>query len=50
VIAQLDFVVGTVIPPSEEKKAKGFLGYSMDNYKENFWCLFYETPFRQKSL
>jgi len=37
VLAQVDFVIGTMLPPSEEKKAKGFIGYSMENYKENFW-------------
>jgi solute carrier family 12 sodium/potassium/chloride transporter 2 len=37
VLAQIDFVIGTMIPPSEEKKSKGFVGYSMENYKENFY-------------
>ena len=33
----MDFVIGTMLTPSEEKKAKGFVGYSLENYKQNFW-------------
>ena len=40
VLAQLDFVIGTFLPPSEEKKAKGFVGYSMENYNDNFWSAY----------
>lgn len=40
VLAQLDFVIGTIVPPSEEKKAKGFTGYSMENYKENLFSAY----------
>ena len=40
VLAQIDFVIGTLIPPSEEKKAKGFVGYSIENYKENVWSAY----------
>jgi hypothetical protein len=36
----LDFVIGTFLPPSEEKKAKGFVGYSIENYNENFWSAY----------
>ncbi len=39
-MAQLDFIIGTFIPPSEEKKAKGFVGYSIENYNENFWSAY----------
>ena len=40
VLAQIDFVIGTLIPPSEEKKAKGFVGYTTENYKENVWSAY----------
>jgi len=37
IIAQLDFVIGTILPPTVEQKAKGFIGYSLENYRENMY-------------
>ena len=37
VFAQVDFVIGTFISPSHEKRAKGFVGWDFDVAKENFW-------------
>ncbi|OWF56733.1 solute carrier family 12 member 3-like [Mizuhopecten yessoensis] len=35
-IAIINFVVGTFIPPTEEKQLKGFVGYNADVFSENF--------------
>jgi len=36
VIAILNFIIGTLIPPTKEKYEKGFVGYSMNTFRENF--------------
>jgi len=37
VFAQVDFVIGTLLPPSLEQKAKGFVGWSAEVASENLW-------------
>jgi solute carrier family 12 sodium/potassium/chloride transporter 2 len=37
VAAQLDFIAGTMMSPSDEQKAKGFVGFSVDNFERNMW-------------
>ncbi len=37
VVSQVDFVVGTFIPPSDEAKAKGFIGYNATLMMNNLW-------------
>jgi solute carrier family 12 (sodium/potassium/chloride transporter), member 2 len=36
IAAFLNFLIGTFIPPSDEKKAKGFVGYDIHVFTENF--------------
>uniref|UniRef100_T1JEV4 Bumetanide-sensitive sodium-(Potassium)-chloride cotransporter n=1 Tax=Strigamia maritima TaxID=126957 RepID=T1JEV4_STRMM len=36
ILAMADFIIGSFIPPSDEEKAKGFLGYDVDIVKTNF--------------
>ncbi|XP_033750069.1 solute carrier family 12 member 3-like [Pecten maximus] len=36
IVAIINFIVGTFIPPTEEKQWKGVVGYSADVFKENF--------------
>ncbi|ESN92099.1 hypothetical protein HELRODRAFT_116093 [Helobdella robusta] len=35
-VAILNFFIGTFIPPSEEQKERGFTGYSLTNFMNNF--------------
>ena len=35
--AQLDYIVGTMMPPTDEKKAQGFVGLSLENFEKNLW-------------
>ena len=37
VVSQVDFFVGTFIPPSDEAKAKGFIGYNATLLMNNLW-------------
>ena len=37
VISQVDFVIGTFIPPSDELTAKGFIGYKASLLESNLW-------------
>ena len=49
VAAQLDFITGTLIPPTDEQKAKGFVGYSIENFQRNMWPDFSIDPLTGKS-
>jgi hypothetical protein len=40
VAAQVDFVVGTMLSPTDEQKSKGFVGYSLKNYQDNLWSAY----------
>jgi hypothetical protein len=40
VLAQLDFVIGTMLLPNDVQKAKGFVGYSTKNFKDNMWSAY----------
>jgi len=40
--SQVDFIVGTFLPRTEEVYAKGFTGYSMDTMKTNLWSNYEE--------
>ncbi len=33
----MDFVVGTFIPPSDEQRSKGFVGYNSSVMLSNLW-------------
>ncbi|RNA00110.1 solute carrier family 12 member 2 [Brachionus plicatilis] len=35
-VAFVDFIVGTILSPTDEQKSKGFVGYSVGQLKENF--------------
>ncbi len=35
--AQLDFITGTMLPATEEKRSKGFVGFSIENFEKNLW-------------
>ena len=37
IVSQLDFMVGSAIPPSNIEQAKGFVGYSFDTLSGNLW-------------
>ena len=37
VFAQVDFVIGTLLTPSLEQRAKGFVGWSAEVASENLW-------------
>lgn len=37
VVSQVDFVIGTFIPPRDELKAKGFIGYNGTLMESNLW-------------
>ena len=37
VIAQVDFVIGSFLPPTDHQMANGFVGLSSDVLKENLW-------------
>ncbi len=36
-IAQVDFIIGSFLPPSDEARAKGFVGYNATVLKDNLW-------------
>jgi len=35
--SKADFIVGTFLEPSDELKAKGFVGYNASVMESNFW-------------
>ena len=37
VLAQINFVVGTFIPPTREEKVKGFVGWDAEVASKNLW-------------
>ena len=37
VAAQIDFIAGTMMSPTDEQVSKGFTGMSLDNFKRNMW-------------
>ncbi|CAG2107439.1 unnamed protein product [Medioppia subpectinata] len=41
-VAIVDFIIGSLIPPNENQKAKGFVGWNMTLMVENFWPEFRE--------
>ena len=36
-LAQINFVIGTFIPPTPEEKVKGFVGWDSEVASENLW-------------
>ena len=40
IVSQVDFVVGTFIPPRDELKAKGFVGYNATLMESNLWSAY----------
>lgn len=44
VAAQIDFIVGSFLKPSDEKKAHGFVGLSVENFEENMWPEYTHDP------
>ena len=49
VAAQLDFVTGTMLSPSEEQIAKGYIGFSLENFQKNMWPDFSHDSLTGKS-
>ncbi len=43
-IAQADFIIGSFLPPSDEAKAKGFVGYNGTILKDNLWSAYTADP------
>lgn len=43
-IAQLDFIIGSFLPPTDVKKASGFVGYSMEVMKQNMYSDYQINP------
>ena len=41
--SQIDFIIGSFLPTSDEEKAKGFVGYNVTVLKDNLW-----SDYRQK--
>jgi solute carrier family 12 sodium/potassium/chloride transporter 2 len=37
IVSQVDFIVGTFLPPSDELQAKGFVGYNLTLLENNLW-------------
>ncbi len=37
IISQIDFIVGSFIPPSASEISRGFVGYNYDSLTTNFW-------------
>ena len=40
IVSQVDFIVGTFIPPTDELKAKGFIGYNATLLESNLWSAY----------
>ena len=40
IVSQVDFIIGTFIPPSDEVKAKGFVGYNATVMENNLWSAY----------
>ena len=37
IIAQIDFVIGSFLPPTDRQMANGYIGYNNEVFKENLW-------------
>lgn len=37
VVSQIDFIIGSFLPPSAAEVAKGFVGYNAESFSENFF-------------
>ena len=44
VASQVDFIIGTFLPPTETQIAKGFVGYSSEVISENLWSDYRPGP------
>ena len=40
IVSQIDFIIGTFIPPSDETRAKGFVGYNATVFEANLWSAY----------
>ena len=47
-VSQLDFFVGSMIPPSPDEQAKGFVGYSYETISDNLWSDYQTDEFGKK--
>ena len=41
-IAQVDFVIGSFLPPTDQQVANGFIGYSSETLMSNMWSTYQE--------
>ena len=37
IIAQIDFVIGSFLPPTDQQMANGYIGYNNEQFKINLW-------------
>jgi hypothetical protein len=40
IVSQVDFIIGTFLPPTDELKAKGFIGYNATVMETNLWSAY----------
>ena len=43
-VSQIDFIVGSFLPPNDEEKAKGFVGYDATVLEDNLWSSYTVNP------